>query len=89
LDKKTDRIGFRRVQVIQTKLIDEEGLTFLFEINNIRLFCGGQWLFSMFYFDSYIFNARLQLDSCRLILDHVSLHMLSLIPKIDDEKDDS
>ena len=36
-----ERIAFRRAQVVQTKLIDEEGLTFLFEINNIRIFCGG------------------------------------------------
>jgi beta-mannosidase len=45
LDRKTDKIAFRRVQVVQTKLIDEEGLTFLFEINNIRIFCGGSnWI---------------------------------------------
>ncbi|KAF8812399.1 glycoside hydrolase family 2 protein [Phlegmacium glaucopus] len=45
LDRKTDRIAFRRAQVVQTELIDEEGLTFLFEINNIRIFCGGSnWI---------------------------------------------
>ncbi|KAG6817452.1 hypothetical protein H0H87_008620 [Tephrocybe sp. NHM501043] len=40
LDTKTLRIAFRRARVIQDKLIDQEGLTFLFEINNVRIFCG-------------------------------------------------
>lgn len=44
LDKKTDRIAFRRALVVQEKLIDQDGLTFLFEINNIRIFCGGMYL---------------------------------------------
>jgi hypothetical protein len=30
---------------VQDKLVDQEGLTFLFEINNIRIFCGGSnWI---------------------------------------------
>ncbi|KAF8165386.1 glycoside hydrolase family 2 protein [Crassisporium funariophilum] len=45
LDKKTDKIAFRRALVVQDDLIDEEGLTFLFEINNVRVFCGGSnWI---------------------------------------------
>ncbi|KAF8897495.1 glycoside hydrolase family 2 protein [Infundibulicybe gibba] len=45
LDTKTFRIAFRRARVIQDKLIDQDGLTFLFEINNIRIFCGGSnWI---------------------------------------------
>ena len=42
LDKKTDKVAFRRALVVQDKLIDQEGLTFLFEINNVRIFCGGE-----------------------------------------------
>lgn len=41
LDTKTLKIAFRRARVVQDKLIDQEGLTFLFEINNVRIFCGG------------------------------------------------
>jgi beta-galactosidase/beta-glucuronidase len=41
LETKSLKIAFRRARVVQDKLIDQEGLTFLFEINNIRIFCGG------------------------------------------------
>lgn len=41
LDKKTKKIGFRRVRIVEEKLLDQEGLTFLFEVNNIKIFCGG------------------------------------------------
>ncbi|KZP32901.1 glycoside hydrolase family 2 protein [Athelia psychrophila] len=45
LDSKTDKVSFRRARVVQEKLIDQPGLTFLFEINNIRIFCGGSnWI---------------------------------------------
>ncbi|TFK75967.1 glycoside hydrolase family 2 protein [Pluteus cervinus] len=45
LDSKSLRIAFRRALVVQDKLIDEPGLTFLFEINNVRIFCGGSnWI---------------------------------------------
>lgn len=45
LDTKTLKVAFRRARVIQDKLIDQEGLTFLFEINNVRIFCGGSnWI---------------------------------------------
>lgn len=45
LDTKTLRVSFRRVRVVQEPLVDQEGLTFLFEINNIRIFCGGSnWI---------------------------------------------
>ncbi|KAJ7700040.1 glycoside hydrolase family 2 protein [Mycena rosella] len=45
LDSQTQQIGFRRVRIVQDKLIDQEGLTFLFEVNNIRIFCGGSnWI---------------------------------------------
>ncbi|KAH7916082.1 glycoside hydrolase family 2 protein [Hygrophoropsis aurantiaca] len=45
LDAKTEKISFRRVRVVQDPLIDQEGTTFLFEVNNIRIFCGGSnWI---------------------------------------------
>ncbi|KAJ6614286.1 glycoside hydrolase family 2 protein [Mycena sp. CBHHK59/15] len=38
-------IGFRRIRVVQEKLVDQVGLSFLFEVNNIRIFCGGSnWI---------------------------------------------
>ncbi|KAI0068656.1 glycoside hydrolase family 2 protein [Artomyces pyxidatus] len=45
LDSRTDKIGFRRAIIVEDKLDDEDGLTFLFEINNVRTFCGGScWI---------------------------------------------
>ncbi|KAG8881419.1 hypothetical protein FRB97_009614 [Tulasnella sp. 331] len=42
LDQKAQVVGFRNVQLIQEKLVDTEGTTFLFEINNQRVFMGGE-----------------------------------------------
>ncbi|KAF9534884.1 beta-mannosidase [Crepidotus variabilis] len=45
LDQKAQKTAFRRVNIVEDKLIDQEGLTWLFEINNIRIFCGGSnWI---------------------------------------------
>lgn len=45
LDVKEKRIGFRRVRIVQDELVDQPGHTFLFEINNMRIFCGGSnWI---------------------------------------------
>lgn len=45
VDTKTERTAFRRARIVQEKLVDQEGLTFLFEINNVRIFCGGSnWI---------------------------------------------
>lgn len=43
LDTKSLKIAFRRARVVQEKILDQEGLTFLFEINNIKIFCGGEF----------------------------------------------
>ena len=43
LDKKTQKFAFRRAVVVQEELEGQEGRSFLFEINNIRVFCGGGW----------------------------------------------
>ncbi|KAF9075879.1 glycoside hydrolase family 2 protein [Rhodocollybia butyracea] len=45
LDSKIQRIGFRRTIIVQEKLIDQPGLSFFFEINNIPIFAGGSnWI---------------------------------------------
>ncbi|KAF8591572.1 glycoside hydrolase family 2 protein [Ramaria rubella] len=45
LDSQSQKIGIRRVRIIQDKLVDAQGRTFLFEINNIRIFAGGSnWI---------------------------------------------
>ncbi|THH31326.1 hypothetical protein EUX98_g2891 [Antrodiella citrinella] len=45
LDQQTQKFAFRRARVVEDELIDQEGRTFLFEINNIRVFCGGSnWI---------------------------------------------
>ncbi|KAH6914948.1 beta-mannosidase [Coprinopsis sp. MPI-PUGE-AT-0042] len=45
LDEKKYRTAFRRARIVEEPLADAEGLSFLFEINNIRIFCGGSnWI---------------------------------------------
>ncbi|KAN0097394.1 glycoside hydrolase family 2 protein [Tylopilus felleus] len=45
LDSKTERVAFRRVRVVEEPLVDQPGKSFLFEVNNIRIFCGGSnWI---------------------------------------------
>lgn len=45
LDMARKRFGLRRAKVIQRKLDNAPGTTFLFEINNIPMFCGGSnWI---------------------------------------------
>ena len=40
-DKQSKRIGFRRARVVEEPLKDQEGRSFFFEVNGIRIFCGG------------------------------------------------
>jgi beta-mannosidase len=45
LDTQERKIGFRRLRLLQNKLKKEEGTSFTFEVNNIRVFCGGScWI---------------------------------------------
>ncbi|KAG8894478.1 hypothetical protein FRC01_012935, partial [Tulasnella sp. 417] len=45
LDSKTQKIGVRRLRIVQDPLEGEEGRSFLFEVNNVRIFCGGSnWI---------------------------------------------
>jgi beta-mannosidase len=56
LDRKVERIAFRRVRIVEEKLVNQEGLTFLFEVNNIRIFCGGGHLFYLLRPEFYRLN---------------------------------
>ena len=41
----TTRTAFRNVKVVQEPLQDQPGTSFLFEVNNVRIFCGGSnWI---------------------------------------------
>lgn len=41
----TSRVAFRNAKLIQEPLIDQPGTSFVFEINGIRIFCGGSnWI---------------------------------------------
>lgn len=64
LDVDTQRIGFRRLQLIQEPLADAPGTTFLFEVNNVRMFMGGMFLLR---FSSILClqHNRFKLDPCR------------------------
>jgi beta-mannosidase len=45
LDRRELRLGLRRLRLVQEPLADEPGTTFLFEINNTPIFCGGaNWI---------------------------------------------
>lgn len=45
LDQRELQLGVRRVRLVQEPLHDEAGETFLFEINNVPMFCGGaNWI---------------------------------------------
>ncbi|THH11707.1 hypothetical protein EW145_g452 [Phellinidium pouzarii] len=45
IDVQGKRVGLRRVRVVQDELEDQPGHSFLFEVNNIRIFCGGSnWI---------------------------------------------
>ncbi|HEU4324366.1 MAG TPA: glycoside hydrolase family 2 protein [Roseiflexaceae bacterium] len=45
LDTCEQRLGLRRLRLVQEPLADEPGQTFLFEVNNTPIFCGGaNWI---------------------------------------------
>jgi len=45
LDRHELRLGLRRLRLVQEPLADEPGTTFLFEVNNRPIFCGGaNWI---------------------------------------------
>ncbi len=45
LDRQERRIGLRRLRLVQDPLEQEPGTTFLFEVNNMPVFCGGaNWI---------------------------------------------
>jgi beta-mannosidase len=45
LDRRELRLGLRRLRLVQDPLEGEPGTTFLFEVNNVPIFCGGaNWI---------------------------------------------
>ena len=45
LAKSQTRVAFRHAEVVQEKLDGQDGTTFLFEVNGVRIFCGGSnWI---------------------------------------------
>ncbi|KAI6113706.1 glycoside hydrolase family 2 protein [Pisolithus croceorrhizus] len=45
MDRRCEKVAFRRARVLEEPLIEQPGKTFLFEINNIRIFCAGSnWI---------------------------------------------
>jgi beta-mannosidase len=45
LSTSRTRVAFRHAEVVQDKLDGQEGTTFLFEVNGVRVFCGGSnWI---------------------------------------------
>lgn len=41
VDIQRKRVGLRKVRVVQTPFEDQEGRSFLFEVNGVPMFCGG------------------------------------------------
>ena len=41
LDSVVKTIAFRRIQIVEKPLVDQSGLSWYFEINNISVFMGG------------------------------------------------
>jgi beta-mannosidase len=41
LDQNAKRFGVRRVQLAEESLVEQEGSSFVFEINNVRMFLAG------------------------------------------------
>lgn len=41
VDVQSKRVGFRRVRIVQDELEGQEGRSFYFEVNGVRIFCGG------------------------------------------------
>ena len=60
LDTRSKQFGLRRAKVVKRKLNDAPGTTFMFEINNVRVFCGGSnWI------PAHSFQTLLELEKYR------------------------
>ncbi|KAJ3030303.1 hypothetical protein HDV00_008983 [Rhizophlyctis rosea] len=45
IETKTQKVGFRRLRLIEKPLLEQPGTTFYFEVNNVPIFCGGSnWI---------------------------------------------
>ncbi|MEN9934557.1 MAG: hypothetical protein RLZZ387_1136 [Chloroflexota bacterium] len=74
LDRREQRIGLRRLRLLQEPLEVEDGRTFLFEINNTPIFCGGaNWIPA----DS--FTPRITPERYRTLIQQAAdMHMVML-----------
>ncbi|KAG9093429.1 hypothetical protein FRC06_011531 [Ceratobasidium sp. 370] len=61
----SQRIGIRRARVVEDPLEGQDGRTFLFEINNIRIFCGGKSTHPKQYpaYDSLVDSVKLEAEA--------------------------
>lgn len=72
LDSKSQKFAFRRAIIVQDELEGQEGRSFLFEINNVRIFCGGtHHMTSGLQHVCSLPACRVKLDPCRFVLDQV------------------
>ena len=45
LNRQEQRLGLRRLQLVQQPLVADSGTTFFFEVNNTPIYCGGaNWI---------------------------------------------
>jgi len=60
LDQQEQRLGLRRLRLVQEPLTTEPGTTFMFEVNNTPIFCGGyNWI------PADVFTPRIEIDRYR------------------------
>jgi beta-mannosidase len=74
LDRHEQRIGLRRLRLVQEPLAEEPGTTFYFEVNNTPIFCGGaNWIPA----DS--FTPRITAERYRALIEQAAgMHMVML-----------
>lgn len=67
LDRREVRLGLRRLRLVQEPLHREAGTTFMFECNDVPIFCGGaNWIPA----DSFL--PRISVERYRALLEHTA-----------------
>ena len=70
-------IAFRRVQIVETPLVDQQGLSWYFMINNIPVFMGGlQGRYYVTQPGTHSYNYRIKLDPSRQLPNKARTHVL-------------